>query len=252
MHCVPAREDGRIEWWNSDALCMKIVQRGEKPSKILLRSEQDEVDIFAKLSRAVEHAGLAAHKQGLYLMFPDRRKDLSDRGRDQGCLPSPDIEQRAFRSDETAPLESNRSIPSIHRACLRTSCSGKDLREGDVKSELRVFQANFGRELTRVRSDNNVDWLAVSGKGRSYVPATGQSISGSPNQIVTNSASKSGVFAGSSRCPKVAADGLILTVFGHAQALNFAREKLRTTTFPRSLSQPGINLRPNRVRFHLQ
>ena len=96
-----------------------------------------------------------------------------------------------------------------------------------------------------------VSRLAVSGKGRSYVPATGQSISGKANRIVTNSASKSGVFEGWSGCPKVAPDGLILTVFGHAQALNFAREKLRTTTFPRSLCKPCINLRPSGLRFYL-
>src|SRR5438094_3878510 len=100
---------------------MKIVQRGEKPSEIFLRSEQDEVDISAKLSRAVEHAGLAAHKQGLYLMFPDRRKDLSDRGRDQGCLPSRGIGRRFSRSAATAPLGSVLSIPSIHRAFLQKS-----------------------------------------------------------------------------------------------------------------------------------
>src|SRR5882762_9069241 len=121
MHRVSARQQSGIESRNGDAFCVKFIEGCEKPSEILLRSEQDKINVLTKLSRAVKHAGLAAHKQRLYLMFPDRRKDLSDRGRDQGCLPWPDIAQRAFRSDGTAPLESSRSIPSIHPAFLRTT-----------------------------------------------------------------------------------------------------------------------------------
>jgi hypothetical protein len=62
----------------------------------LLR-ENEKIDVFTKLRCAVEHAGLAAHKQRLKLMFLDRRKDLSDRGRDQGYLPWLDIEHRFSR-----------------------------------------------------------------------------------------------------------------------------------------------------------
>ena len=59
---------------------------------------EDEIDIFAKLGRAVKHACLPAHKQSLNLIPPDRRKDFADRGRDQGCLPSKNIAQKSFRS----------------------------------------------------------------------------------------------------------------------------------------------------------
>jgi len=77
-----------------------------------------QVNIFAKLGRAVKHTGLAAHKQRLYLMFPDRRKDLSDRGRDQGCLPSQGIGRRASRFAESARGESAPATPAIPRASL--------------------------------------------------------------------------------------------------------------------------------------
>ena len=53
----------------------------------LLLRKNEKIDIFAKLGSTVEHTGLAAHKQRLNLMFLDRKKDLSDRGRDQGYLP---------------------------------------------------------------------------------------------------------------------------------------------------------------------
>ena len=89
MHRVSARQLRRIEAWDGDAFCVELAQGGQQPGEVLFRSEQNQINTFAKLRRAVKHAGLTAHKQRLYLMFPDRRKDLSDRGRDQGCLPSP-------------------------------------------------------------------------------------------------------------------------------------------------------------------
>jgi len=49
------------------------------------------------LQRAVKHAGLAAHKQGLNLMFPDRV-------RDQGFPPWQGIGRRSFRFPEIARL----------------------------------------------------------------------------------------------------------------------------------------------------
>ena len=58
-------------------------------------------------------------------MFPDRRKDLSDRGRDQGCLPWPDIGQKAFRSPEIVPLASDRSIPAKAGSVLYACAYGE-------------------------------------------------------------------------------------------------------------------------------
>src|SRR5438552_16063098 len=121
MDRVAAGQQGRIEFWNSDAFGVQFAQRGPQPGEILLRSEQRQVNVFAKLRRAVKHAGLAAHKQRLYLMFPDRRKDLSDRGRDQGCLPWPGNERRASRSDGSARWELASATPAIHRASVRKS-----------------------------------------------------------------------------------------------------------------------------------
>jgi hypothetical protein len=79
------------------------LEGGVQTLEIRLLREDQKVDIFAKLGCAVEHAGLAAHKQRLNLMFLDRRKDLSDRGRDQGYLPWLSIERRFSRFPGSAP-----------------------------------------------------------------------------------------------------------------------------------------------------
>jgi hypothetical protein len=90
--------------------------------KIAFVGQQDQIDIFTNLRRAVEHAGLPAHKQRLDAIRSDRRKDFSDRGRDQGCLPWRGIVQRVFRFAGSAAAGSNRAIPSTPRASLPTSC----------------------------------------------------------------------------------------------------------------------------------
>jgi hypothetical protein len=68
-------------------------------------SRDEKNDVFAKLRCPVEHAGLAAHKRRLNLMFLDRRKDLSDRGRDQGYLPWLNMERRFSRFPGSARAE---------------------------------------------------------------------------------------------------------------------------------------------------
>src|SRR5436309_2113249 len=72
-----------------------------EPLEISRVCEENQVNIFANLRRAVEHASLPAHKQRLDAIRPDRRKDLSDRGRDQGCLPWPGTERKSSRSAGT-------------------------------------------------------------------------------------------------------------------------------------------------------
>jgi len=59
--------------------------------------------------------------QRLHSMFADRGKDLSDRGRDQGCLPWPGIERTVLRCGRNAPAESGRATPSIRRSTARRS-----------------------------------------------------------------------------------------------------------------------------------
>jgi hypothetical protein len=44
-----------------------------QPGEICLLGQQEEINILAKLRCALEHAGLAAHKQGLHLMFLHRK-----------------------------------------------------------------------------------------------------------------------------------------------------------------------------------
>lgn len=103
MDDVPAIPNARVEAWNGNSYGIKLRKRCVKAFKILLRRENEKIDVFAKLRCAVKHAGLAAHKQRLNLMFLDRRKDLSDRGRDQGYLPWLNMEQRFSRFPGSAP-----------------------------------------------------------------------------------------------------------------------------------------------------
>src|SRR5206468_921032 len=87
MDRVAAGENRRIEVGHSDAIGFEFQQRRLQAGVVFLVSEEGEVDVLAKLRCAVKYAGLAAHKQGLNLILPEGGKDLSDRGRDQGCLP---------------------------------------------------------------------------------------------------------------------------------------------------------------------
>jgi hypothetical protein len=116
---VRARQDRKMEW----RFAPPAVHPARHGSvRNCPRREQDQGHVPAKLRRAAEHAGLTAHKQGLYSMLADRRKDLSDRGRDQGCLPSPGTARTVPRCGENAPAESGQATPSIHRATVRRSC----------------------------------------------------------------------------------------------------------------------------------
>ena len=57
---VAACQQGWIEAWHGDACGVEIVQRSQQPGEILFRRQQRQVHGFAKLRRAVEHAGLTA------------------------------------------------------------------------------------------------------------------------------------------------------------------------------------------------
>ena len=61
-----------------------------KRSKILASHKNGDVAIAAKLRRAVQHAGLAAHQQVPDLVGRERRKDFVNRVRDQANLPRSD------------------------------------------------------------------------------------------------------------------------------------------------------------------
>jgi hypothetical protein len=79
-----------------------LLEGGVQTLEILLLREDQKVDVFANSRRAVKHAGLPAHEQCPRAIRLDRRKDLSDRGRDQGYLPWLSIERRFSRFPESA------------------------------------------------------------------------------------------------------------------------------------------------------
>src|SRR5206468_6411514 len=140
MDRVAARKRGRVEQGYGDASGVEVAQSGHQPHVVLFRRQQDEVNVLAKLRRAVKQAGLPAHKQRLYLMFLHRRKDLSDRGRDQGCLPWQDTGRRVSRFAESVRWESAPATPAIHRASLRTSCSESTRAVDEANSNYMQLQ----------------------------------------------------------------------------------------------------------------
>ena len=88
---VAAGQGAGIKWGHSDSFRIKRVECQLQFGEICRIGEDQEVNVLANLRRAVEHAGLPAHEQRSGPTRAGRRKDMMDRGRDQGCLPWRDI-----------------------------------------------------------------------------------------------------------------------------------------------------------------
>jgi hypothetical protein len=93
----------RVKRWHRNTDGLEIIQSQVEFHKIGSIREDEKIHVLAKLRRAVEHAGLAAHKQCLNLMFLHRQKDLSDRGLDQGFLLGLGIGRKSFHFPGSAP-----------------------------------------------------------------------------------------------------------------------------------------------------
>ena len=120
-------------------------KRGLCPFEIPGLGEQDDVHVLANLRRAVEDAGLPAHEQRLDAIGLESRKDLSDRGRDQGCLPWTGIGRTVPRCAGTVPTEPSRARLSIRRATVRKSCRALWSKVGTLKSRnLMAFRSEGG------------------------------------------------------------------------------------------------------------
>ncbi len=118
---MPTIKHRSAEWRHRNSPPLKLLNRSFKANKIVRFGQNQDIDVLANLRRAVEDAGLPAHEQGPDAMSLERRKDLSDRGRGQDCLPGRYIPPGSARSGRTAPAESAPPIPSIHRTCRRNS-----------------------------------------------------------------------------------------------------------------------------------
>jgi hypothetical protein len=105
MDRVAAPQQSGIEGRHANAPGGQHVERPSEPGEVARVGEQDDVHVLANLRRALEDAGLPAHEQRLDAIGLESRKDLSDRGRDQGCLPSPGIARTVVRCDGTAQAE---------------------------------------------------------------------------------------------------------------------------------------------------
>jgi hypothetical protein len=70
---MPARQGTGIKLGHRNPVRTHFLERGMQPGEICLLGQQEEINILAKLRCALEHAGLAAHKQGLHLMFLHRK-----------------------------------------------------------------------------------------------------------------------------------------------------------------------------------
>lgn len=97
MNGVSRVKVDRIKGRHGDGFGLKFVERGTETGKIFRVREDREICVAAKLGRAVEHAGLAAHEQGADLVPADRGKDFAYRVRDQESLRGRDRFARAAR-----------------------------------------------------------------------------------------------------------------------------------------------------------
>jgi hypothetical protein len=98
MNRVPAFQQRRIETRYRNSRSLELVKSPLEPVEILLFGQNKKINVLANLRRAVEYAGLPSHEQRADAIDSDRRKDLPDRGRDQGYLPWPDNAQKTSRS----------------------------------------------------------------------------------------------------------------------------------------------------------
>ncbi len=69
-----------------DASGIQCIEGRLQSFEVCCVGSDDDIAIATKLGRAVEHAGLTAHKQVLNLVGGKRRKDFVDRVRDQASL----------------------------------------------------------------------------------------------------------------------------------------------------------------------
>ncbi len=143
----------RLSSWPSCPSCQPFVsltpsrasaRRNDSSSRF--KGSQDDVHVLANLRRAVEDAGLPAHEQRLDAIGLESRKDLSDRGRDQGCVPWRDIGRTVPRCAGTVPTEPGRATLSIRRATVRKSrralCrSVGPLKSPSLKGEFKLPEA---------------------------------------------------------------------------------------------------------------
>jgi hypothetical protein len=76
-----------------------------EPREIGVVGQNQEIHVLANLRRAVKHAGLPAHEKRSGPTRLDRKKDLSDRGLDQGFLLGLDIARKSSHFPEIVPSE---------------------------------------------------------------------------------------------------------------------------------------------------
>ena len=96
-----------------------VVRR--KAAEVFLAGQHHHVGIAAKLRRAVQHAGLAAHEERTHVVPPQSRKDSENRARGQGILPVPGTSARAWKTPRAAGPASWRTTPPIHRPRAKPS-----------------------------------------------------------------------------------------------------------------------------------
>lgn len=67
---------------DGDGTSLQLCEGPSQPRQVLGIGEDGEVGIAAKFRRALEHARLAAHEEGLDVVLAHRRKDFAYRVRD--------------------------------------------------------------------------------------------------------------------------------------------------------------------------
>jgi hypothetical protein len=120
-HGMAAIEEGLLEWRHGHLLAAQVGESGAESGQVGGVGNHGEVDVAAKLRRAVRDARLAAHEQALHVVPAHRRKDFAYRVRDQAILPDRDRRPTVWRSPPSAgPASSGTTPPTPPHRCPRS------------------------------------------------------------------------------------------------------------------------------------
>jgi hypothetical protein len=115
MNGVAASEVFERERGNRDRIGLQFIERLAQSGEVGAVRKESEICISAKLGRAVKHARLSAHKQGVNALLAHRRKDFEYRVRDQVNLPVRDRFATTSRSPANVVQGSAGTSPPIPR-----------------------------------------------------------------------------------------------------------------------------------------
>src|SRR4029434_8995241 len=105
MNSVSALQEVRAKRRDGDGFGLHVLQCVIHQVQIFRISENQQVEVAAKLGRPVEYARLAAHAERSRATRSDRRKGFEYRAPGQASLPAPDMSPTASSTPGSAAEE---------------------------------------------------------------------------------------------------------------------------------------------------